>query len=151
MQRMLNKISYNPGTEPTLNHATSTVSNLNCFRLMFFRQTLLPNISYCFCEWLRVKRARFLCLLNVLLVLSVSRPKLPLGHCCHQMMSSSANYRPFLSSFRHILPSGAFCQVSKLTIQTEHGCLWEMFIWSKLGQTPLEMHIRTFARIKNVT
>ena len=26
-----------------------------------------------------------------------------------------------------------------------------MFFWSKLGQTPLEMHIRTFARIKNVT
>ena len=26
-----------------------------------------------------------------------------------------------------------------------------MFIWSKLGQTPLEMHFRTFARIKNVT
>ena len=47
-------------------------------------------------------------------------------------------------------PSGAFCQVSKLTIQTEHGGLWEMFIWSKLGQTPLEMHIRTFARIKNL-
>ena len=28
-------------------------------------------------------------------------------------------------------PSGAFFQVSKLTIQTEHGRLWEMFIWSK--------------------
>ena len=69
----------------------------------------------------------------------------------HPMMSSSANYGPFLSSFRHIPPSGAFCQVSKLTIQTEHGRLWEMFIWSKLGQTPLEMHIRTFTRIKNVT
>ena len=58
---------------------------------------------------------------NFFLVLSVSRPKLPLGHCCHQMMSSSANYRPFLSSFRYIPPpppSGAFCQVSKRTIST---------------------------------
>ena len=26
----------------------------------------------------------------------------------------------------------------------------EMFIWSKLGQIPSEMHVRTFARIKNV-
>ena len=58
---------------------------------------------------------------NFFLVLSVSRPKLPLGHCCHQMMSSSANYSPFLSSFGHIPPSVAFCQVSKLTIHTEHG------------------------------
>ena len=37
------------------------------------------------------------------------------------MMSSSANYRPFLSSFRHIPPQEHF--VSKLTIQTEHGRL----------------------------
>ena len=91
-------------------------------------------------------------LLFFFLVLSVSRPKLPAhsANCCHRMMSPSANYRLFLSSFRHIPPSGAFFQVSKLTIQTEHGRLWEMFIWSKLGQTPLEMHIRTFARIKNL-
>ena len=34
---------------------------------MFFRKTLLLNISWCFCERLRVKRARFLRLLNVLL------------------------------------------------------------------------------------
>ena len=26
----------------------------------------------------------------------------------------------------------------------------EMFVWSKLGQNPPEMDIRTFARIKNV-
>ena len=37
--------SYNPGSEPTLNHAISIVSNLNCFRVMFFRKTLLLNIS----------------------------------------------------------------------------------------------------------
>ena len=47
-------------------------------------------------------------------------------------------------------PSGAFCQVSELTIPTIHGCLREMCIWSKLGQTLLEMHIGAFARIKNV-
>ena len=47
-------------------------------------------------------------------------------------------------------PSGAFCQVSKLTIQTEHGRLWEMFIWSKLGQNPSDIHVGTFARIKNL-
>ena len=45
MQRMWNKISYNPDTEPTLNHAISIVSNLNCFQVMFFRKTLLLNIS----------------------------------------------------------------------------------------------------------
>ena len=27
----------------------------------------------------------------------------------------------------------------------------EMFIWSKLGHNPWETHIRTFAKIKNVT
>ena len=87
----------------------------------------------------------FLLCLRFIYFLSVTISKPP------RMMSSSASYRPFLSSLRHIPPSGAFCQVSKLTIQTEHGGLWEMFIWSKLGQTPLEMHFRTFARIKNVT
>ena len=47
-------------------------------------------------------------------------------------------------------PSGGFCQVSKLTIQTEHGRLWEMFIWTKLGQNPSNIHVGTFARIKNL-
>ena len=42
------------------------------------------------------------------LLVTISKPP--------RMMSSSANYRPFLSSSRHIPPSGAFCQVSKLTI-----------------------------------
>ena len=36
------------------------------------------------------------------LVLSVTNPKLP------RMMSSSANDRPFLSSFRHIPPQESF-------------------------------------------
>ena len=51
------------------------------------------------------------------------------------------------SSYPH---SGAFCQISKLTIQTEHGRLWEMFIWLKLGQNPSDIHVGTFARIKNL-
>ena len=44
----------------------------------------------------------------------------PTAHCLHRMMSSSANYRPFLSSFRHISPSGGFCQVSELTVYTKN-------------------------------
>ena len=32
-------------------------------------------------------------------------------------------------------PSGAFCQVSKLTIQTEHGRLWEKIGPKSLGHT----------------
>ena len=49
-------------------------------------------------------------------------------------------------------PSGEFCQVSELTIQTKKmgPGRGEMFIWSKLGQNPSEMDVRTFARIKNV-
>ena len=83
---------------------TSPNHLLNCFWVMFFRKTLLLNISYCFCERLRVKRARFLRLLNVLffLVLSVTISKPP------RMMSSSANYRPFLSSFRYIPTQESF-------------------------------------------
>ena len=46
-------------------------------------------------------------------------------------------------------PSGEFCQVSELTIQTKKmgPGRGEMFIWSKLGQIPSD---RTFARMKNV-
>ena len=43
----------------------------------------------------------------------------PTANCLDWMMSSSANYRPFLSSFRHIPPSGGFCQVSELTVYTK--------------------------------
>ena len=48
--------------------------------------------------------------LLVCLVLSVTNPKPP------RMMSSSANDRPFVSSFRHIPPQESFVQ--NLTIQT---------------------------------
>ena len=47
----------------------------------------------------------------------------PTANCLHRMMSSSANYRPFLSSFRHISPSGWFCQVSEVTVYTKNGGL----------------------------
>ena len=46
-------------------------------------------------------------------VLSVTNPKPP------RMMSSSANYRPFLSSFRHIPPQASFVQLANLSIQTK--------------------------------
>ena len=49
-------------------------------------------------------------------------------------------------------PSGEFCQVSELTIQKKKMAAGreEMFIWSKLGQNPSQVDVRTFARIKNV-
>ena len=47
------------------------------------------------------------------LVMSGSRPKLPLtANCLHRMMSSSANYMPFLSSFRHIPPQEGFVKLA---------------------------------------
>ena len=47
------------------------------------------------------------------LVMSGSRPKLPLtANCLHRMMSSSANYRPFLSSFHHIPPQEGFVKLA---------------------------------------
>ena len=33
---------------------------------------------------------------------------------------------------------------------TKMASIAEMFIWSKLGKNPLEMEVRTFARIKKV-
>ena len=60
-------------------------------------------------------------------VLSVTNPK-PL-----QMMSSSANDRPFLSSFRHIPPQESFVQLANLTIQIKNGRRGERLIWSNLG------------------
>ena len=60
-------------------------------------------------------------------VLSVTNPKPP------QMMSSSANDRPFLSSFRHIPPQESFVQLAYLTIQTKNGRRGERLIWSNLG------------------
>ena len=49
------------------------------------------------------------------------------------MMSSSANERPFLSSFRHIPPQESFVQLTNLTIQTKNGRRGERLIWSNLG------------------
>ena len=34
------------------------------------------------------------------------------ANCCHRMMSSSANYRPFLSSFPHIPPQKGFVKLA---------------------------------------
>ena len=60
-------------------------------------------------------------------VLSVTNPKPP------RMMSSSANDRPFLSSFRHIPPQESFVQLANLTIQIKNGRRGERLIWSNLG------------------
>ena len=85
----------------------STVQNSNYCRIFKPRSRRLGGFS-CFALGL---------FLFIYLVLSGSRPKLPLtANCLHRMMSSSANYRPFLSSFRRIPPSGGFCQVSELTV-----------------------------------
>ena len=77
------------------------------------------------------------------LVLSGSRPKLPLtANCLHRMMSSSANYRPFLSSFRHFPPPPPPLRrvLSSQRVNCLHTKKWrpkgEMLIWSNLGQNP---------------
>ena len=47
------------------------------------------------------------------------------------MMSSSANYRPFLRFFSSYLPSGLLCQVSELTIHEENGRRWEKCLFGR--------------------
>ena len=66
------------------------------------------------------------------------------------MMSSSANERPFLSSFRHIPPQESLVQLANLSIQTKNGRRGERLISSNLGLNPSWMDARTFARIKNL-
>ena len=66
------------------------------------------------------------------------------------MMSSSANERPFLSSFRHMPPQESLVQLANLTIQTKNGRRGERLISSNLGLNPSWMDARTFARIKNL-
>ena len=49
------------------------------------------------------------------LSVSISKPPRMMSHsanCCHRKMSSSANYRPFLSSFRHIPPQEHFVKLA---------------------------------------
>ena len=48
------------------------------------------------------------------------------------MMSSSANERPFLSSFRHIPPQESLVQLANLTIQTKNMAAGEKGLF---GQT----------------
>ena len=108
---------------------------------MFSRKTLLLNISWCFCERLRVKRARFLRFLNVLLnraavgwavscsafglfifFLSVTISKPP------RMMSSSASYRPFFSSFRHIPPQEHFVKLANYYSDRTRPCVRNVYL-----------------------
>ena len=71
---------------------------------------------------------RFFALPSVLfVVLSVTNPKPP------RMMSSSANDRPFHSSFRHIPPQESFVQLANLTMQTKNGRRGERLVSSNLG------------------
>ena len=85
---------------------------------------------------------RFLALPSVhfFLVLSVSRPELPLGQ-----LSSSAISQLF-SSYP---PSGKFCTVSEYP-DKKIMAGGERLIWSNLGLNPSWMDARTFARIKNL-
>ena len=55
--------------------------------------------------------------------LSVSRPKLPLGLLSSPDDVIISQLQTISQLFSSYPPSGAFCQVSKLTIQTEHGRL----------------------------
>ena len=62
-----------------------------------------------------------------------------------------SKFRSFLSSFRHI-PLRIVLSSERINYSDKEMAagLGEMFIWSKLGQNPSEMDVRTFARIKNV-
>ena len=66
--------------------------------------------------------------------MSVTDPKPP------RMMSSSANDRPFLSSFRHIPPQESFVQLANLTIQKmaaeEKGLFGQTWVKILRGWTP---------------
>ena len=70
------------------------------------------------------------------------------------MMSSSANYRSFPRSFRHILTQESFVKLATIHQENYSSRKWpptgEMFIWPKLGQNPSEIDVRIFARIKNL-
>ena len=75
----------------------------------------------------------------LVLVLSVSRPETPTRPIV--MMSSSANERPFLSSFRHIPPQESFVQLANLSIQTkmatgERGLFGQTWVKILRGWTP---------------
>ena len=87
---------------------------------------------------------RFLLGLRFFLVLSVTNPK-PL-----RMMSLSANYRLFHSSFRHIPPHEDFVKLANNCLDKKWLPTGKMFIWSNLGQNPSQMSVRTFARLKNL-
>ena len=66
------------------------------------------------------------------------------------MMSLSANYRLFHSSFRHILPQEDFVKLANNCLDKKWLPTGKMFIWSNLAQNPSQMSVRTFARLKNI-
>ena len=77
-------------------------------------------------------------------VLSVTNPKPP------RMMSLSASYRPFVSSFLHIPPQEGFVKLANELFRQKMAADEKNVVWSKLGQNPSQMGARTFARIKNL-
>ena len=60
------------------------------------------------------------------------------------MMSSSANDRPFLSSFRHIPPQESLVQLPNLTVQTKNGRRGERLIWSNHSLTMVKLGYKSF-------
>ena len=63
------------------------------------------------------------------------------------MMSSSANYRPFLSSFRHIPPQEGFVKLMFRPRMAADGKTLYLF---KLGPKSFGDGRRTFAKIKHL-
>ena len=83
-------------------HSASFESrNPYCLRVMFTSQTLWLDIVENFWDWKRVKKRGFkLFQLFVFFSFVCDQTRTPTSS--HRMMSSSANYRPFLRSCRHI-------------------------------------------------
>ena len=77
----------------------------------------------------------------VFVVLSVSRPVLPLG----QMLSPDDVILSRLQSISQLF----FCQVRELTFQTKTWSPGRNVYLVKIGPKSLEMDVRTFPRIKN--
>ena len=78
------------------------------------------------------------------LVLLVTIPK-PLP-----MMSSSANYRPFLRSFHHIPPQESFAKlVNELFMNKISADVRNVYLVKTRPKSP-PVDIRTFARVKNL-
>ena len=129
IQRMWNKISYSPGTEPTLNHAISIVSNLNCFPVMFFSQNVVAKYFVVFLWAPTVKRAWFLHLLNVLFLHSLGCANTFTTYMLNVTMYMYFNASPIIIIFI----------MYPLTIKC-HRRPWLSLSTSRWWDSPAEMH-----------